>query len=122
MNPADLKFDRFEEVMHNWARFQKHGGVKLGYPARSTGLSTGGASQPSDELLEPIDFQDVLAADAAIEDLRKAHMAHYSAIQHAYLAAVYQFRKTFDFDKTLAEAKDMLRRRLTARGIWLGEV
>lgn len=118
MNPADLKYDRFEEIMDNWRRFQTHGGVKLGLPVRSTGLSTGGASQGSEEMCEPVDFNDVLAVDGLLETMReRGEMAHYCAIQHAYLSAVYDFR---DYEKTLQEAKDRLKAGLKRKGKYLG--
>lgn len=118
MNVVDLKFDRFEEVMHNWARFQRNGGAKLDLPGRSTGLSTGGASQSSNEMCEPHDFRDVLAADALIVSMyERKEMAHYCAIQHAYNIAVYHIR---DYDKVLAEAKAILKAGLKRRGVYLG--
>lgn len=115
---TDLTYDRLEEIMDNWRRFQKSGGVKLGLPARSVGLSTGGSSKGSDEMLEPVDFADVLAVEGLLEGfLETGKMAHYCAIQHAYLNAVYRFR---DYEKTLTEAKDQLRAGLKRRGIWMG--
>lgn len=117
MNPADLKFDRFEAIMDNWRRWMRGPSLKLDGPKRSAGLSTGGYSQPLEELCEIPDFQDVLKVDALLGDMMRTRHAHYCAIHHAYLQAVFRFR---DYQGILDEAKASLRAGLKARGVYLG--
>lgn len=99
--------------LHQWARWMRGGDSrKLGYPRRSLGIATGGASEQFDDMVEREDRKSVRATDAAIRSLS---LDQQSAIHHIYLAAVFRMRR--DPVEVYKEALPVLEREMRGRGV-----
>lgn len=64
-----------------WAQWMKHDDHELGYPKRSLGMSSGGASSTFEEIFESSELDKIKIVDRVIHDLdyeqRKAVYARY---------------------------------------------
>lgn len=68
-------------LLDAWARWMKHDDHELGYPKRSLGMSSGGASSSFEEIFEDSELDKIRIVDRVIHDLdyeqRKAIYARY---------------------------------------------
>ena len=99
---AELRSDpdtsRIEYWLRIWAQWQRRSDMRLGYPARSLALVSGGASRRTDEWIEDeserIESRNAQAMDALINDLPPAQRA---AIHCSWLGATFRFpRQNFN--------------------------
>jgi hypothetical protein len=94
MLPAKIPdtLDRVKEALEIWAEDMKHGGVKLGFPSRSIGFSSGGSwGHGYDDLEETVDRNTAKAVEAILEGLT---ISQRLAVHHYHLAAVWTSRRT----------------------------
>jgi len=101
-----------EYWLGQWARWMRHSSNRLGYPSRSIGLASGGASEHFDDLVERADHKTVRAVDAAIRSLPLDQQA---AIHHVWLAAVFRLRTPVS--EVYADALDRLEAEMRKRGV-----
>ena len=101
-------------LLEDWAEWQaSYSGVR-GFPAKSTMLKSGGASQTFEELMEGVDNAVHAAIDAAVDDLLPAQRA---AIMRRYgIAAVFRFQRD-DYADCLQQAHDRLLVVLPKKGV-----
>ncbi len=105
-------FPQVERWLALWADWMRGETVGRGYPSRSVGLSTGGASEDFDSLVERADMRCCPLIDAAIRDMP---LIAQSAIAHVWLSAVFRLR--IDPAQVYAECMPELERRLRAHGV-----
>lgn len=110
--------ERVDYWLTQWARYMHHSGIRLGYPASSPGLSSGGESQRwadwADEEEERIWKRNVRAMDACIQDLPPAQRV---AVHHVYLGQTAQFPRG-NLYELLEEAAQSLLVGMGNRDIW----
>lgn len=107
--------DYLELHLLNWAAWMRRDIGVRGYPAKSLGISTGGASEEFDNMLEDEEKRIARVTDTVINDLPPIQRC---ALNQCYLYAVFRFR---DYEKTLEQAKEGVRAGLKRKGIWMGE-
>lgn len=68
-----MTIDRLNEILQDWRDWMQRSGSKLGYPSKSIGIVSGGASSHDafSEMLEASDYNTVRAIDAIISSLPK---------------------------------------------------
>jgi len=78
-----LTMDRLLQILDDWKIYDKHYKEKLGYPSRSLGMSSGGASshEAFDHLLSDMDLQNAETLNTGINNLPDGQKA---AIRHKY--------------------------------------
>lgn len=87
-----------DRVLCIWGEYKRRegGAVTLGYPKRSAGLVSGGASTEDsfDELVEAADRRTGAISDAILEQMSRdgSHARHVLAIWNRYLGDVARFR------------------------------
>lgn len=87
-----------DRVLRIWGDYKRREGgvVTLGYPKRSAGLTSGGASTEDsfDELVEAADRRTGAIADAILDQMSRdgSHARHVLAIWNRYLGDVARFR------------------------------
>lgn len=87
-----------DRVLRIWGDYKRREGgvVTLGYPKRSAGLVSGGASTEDsfDELVEAADRRTGAIADAILDQMSRdgTHARHVLAIWNRYLGDVARFR------------------------------
>ena len=106
--------ERVEWHLWNWAKWMRSGANKQAAPRESSGLTSGGASQNFDDMVEAVDRRVAATMNVIIDDLPPAQGA---AIHHEYLRAVYGFPRG-NFDALLIEAKAGIGRGLAKKGVW----
>lgn len=91
-------------LLLDWAEWQQSYRIRLGYPQKSVGLSSGGSvSDTSGDDYSAVDDARCEIVDKCIDDLPSP--AHRAAIHHRYLSAVFRMR---DYERSLEEAHDRL--------------
>ena len=114
--------DYLEIHLLNWAMWMHRDIGVRGYPAKSLGISTGGASEEFDNMLEDEEKRIARITDTVINNITEAHPAQGNAIHHAYLHAVYRFSERYPYEQALADGLEALRAGLKRKGIWMGEI
>lgn len=91
------------DLLDEWAKWMRHDDPGLGYPKKSIGISTGGASSNDsfENMLEQSDNQRIKALNAAIYSLDNEES---SALYHRYLKT----KKPFYYELKLQIALDKL--------------
>lgn len=99
--------------LRNWARWMRHPGLKLGYPAKSCGIESGFVSGEDgfDILCEQADEQAAILINTIIDGLEPDE---HAAINHAYLHAVYRLKS---FEDSLERAAGRVWRGMLAKGL-----
>lgn len=115
VGPYILDDRRLDELLSNWARSYRDGGVlrSLWYPDTAAGCVGGGYSQTFEDMLETKEQREIEATDGAIESLEPIQQC---AIFHVHLYAVYRFARSVEH--IYAEAREALRVALPMRGIY----
>lgn len=110
-----------DRVLCIWGEYKRRegGAVTLGYPKRSAGLVSGGASTEDsfDELVEAADRRTGAIADAILDQMSRdgSHARHVLAIWNRYLGDVARFRG--DPSEILAEGCTVFLIEAKRRGI-----
>jgi hypothetical protein len=105
-------FPAVERWLALWADWMRGETVGRGYPSRSVGLSTGGASEEFDSLCDRAEWRCCPLIDAAI---REMPLVAQAAISHYWLASVFRLRS--DPAAIYAAHIAELERRLRAHGV-----
>lgn len=105
-NPVEPQIPaRVDYWLTQWARYMRHPGMRLGYPARSLCFTGGGESQRwadwADDEEERIWLRSVRAVDAAIADLTPDQRM---AVCHVYLGQVTALENIFGLLESAAQA------------------
>ena len=108
---ASQGVDRLESFLLDWSRWMRSGETVAGLPRASIGMSSGGASEHFDDMIDRVDRHIASVTNTVIEDLPAAQQC---ALHHAYLHAVFRFR---DYETTLTLAKGAVRLGLKLRHI-----
>jgi hypothetical protein len=106
--------DQLERLLYEWVKYMRSGQLEKWYPGHSTGLSTGGASETFEDLLERCERNLAKITDTVIKDLP---VIQSCAIHHKYLHAVFRFRSDSTLSHALELAKTNLRIGLKNRGV-----
>jgi len=110
-----------DRVLCIWGEYKRRegGAVTLGYPKRSAGLVSGGASTEDsfDELVEAADRRTGAISDAILDQMSRdgSHARHVLAIWNRYLGDVARFRG--DPSEILAEGTTVFLIEARRRGI-----
>jgi len=102
-----MNLEYLEYLLSLWARWMRHDDLGLGYPKRSLGMSSGGASTEDsfDELFEGSEREKVRSLDTIINSLEEGQK---KSIYHVYLGSKppslqdYKFQLAMDNLLTLA--------------------
>ena len=111
---ARAKADAVIGLLMDWADWQKGYRMKIGYPQRSAGMSSGGvvSETSSDDYTSSDNIRNEIV-DCCVDGLIPCQKA---AIYHRYLAAVFRMR---DYEESLMHAHDQLMHRFRAKGdLW----
>lgn len=113
-SPKKPSKESIEWLIHNWARWMRSGQLEKWYPGQSAGLSTGGASESFDDLLERCERDLAKTTDTVIKDLP---LLQQNVIHHVYLHAVFRFRSQSPISHALLLAKEGITAGLKKRHI-----
>lgn len=114
MKIIDESINRLIADLEDWARWSMCYRLRIGFPSRSIGLSSGFASQTFDEMCEQADSTRCRVLDTMIDDLSPAQR---QAIHRRYLHAVYRFPRE-NYAEMLAQAHEELLKGGAGRGLW----
>lgn len=101
-----------EAALDNWARCNRSGGIRLGYPTKSIGLHCGGASTV-DTFDNTCDDLDLAAGDAMDTIIGDLSMPERSAIYHRWLGC----RKMAEYENSLSDAYDKILLQINKKGL-----
>jgi len=104
-----------ERHLVTWARWMRSGEWVAGHSHSSAVISSGGASEHFDDMLEATERRIAKVTDSVIADLANDQRA---AIHHAYLHAVYRLK---NYMETLEAGRQAVALGLRRRGVWMGE-
>jgi len=109
---AQAKADAVVRLLMDWADWQKGYRMKIGYPRRSAGMSSGGvvSEQSSDDYTSSDNIRCEIV-DGCVDGLIPVQKA---AIYHRYLAAVFRMR---DYEHSLLHAHEQLTHTLRVKGV-----
>lgn len=100
-------------ILEDWARWQGGYSMKLGYPSKSAGISSGGM-QTFDDMCDQCDNSTMQAIDTCVSDLSPIHQA---AIMKRYgIAAVFRFNRVA-YEDVLITAHFELMKSFRKKGI-----
>lgn len=99
-------------LLLDWADWQKGYSLKLGYPGRSAGISSGYVSQTFDEMCESADGERNRIVDSCVDELHPAPLK--AAILKRYLKLTVEIR---DYEHSLSEAHDVLMVAFKKKGV-----
>lgn len=105
------------DALKMWAAWHERYDLRLGYPCKSTGISTGGVTC-WDDLAESVDGWMCGEIEAGVGDLEAIHPAQAAAINHNYLLAVYRFPRG-NYPEMLSDGLDWLTGDLLRRGVYV---
>ena len=108
------------DALKMWAAWQERYRLKLGYPAKSIGISSGGINC-WDDLSDNVDGWICGEVDAAIVDLGRAHPSQAAAVNHCYSASVFRFPR-HNYPQLLENGIEWLARELKRRGLQIDEI
>ena len=96
-----MELNRLLELLDKWKLYMKSDSHKLGYPSKSIGMSSGGASGSFDDMYDEVEDDNIRTVDAVIHSLPKDQQ---EAIYARYLKA----RKPMYYEIKLELAIDNL--------------
>lgn len=93
--------NRLLELLDRWRLYMKSDNHKLGYPSKSIGMSSGGASGSFDDMYDEVEDDNVRTVDAVIHSLPKDQ-------QEAIYARYLKTKKPMYYEMKLELAIDNL--------------
>jgi hypothetical protein len=66
-----MEMNRLLELLDRWRLYMRSDNHKLGYPSKSIGMSSGGASGSFDDMYDEVEDDNVRTVDAVIHSLPK---------------------------------------------------
>lgn len=93
--------NRLLELLDKWKLYMRSDNHKLGYPSKSIGMSSGGASGSFDDMYDEVEDDNVRTVDAVIHSLPKDQ-------QQAIYARYLKTKKPLYYELKLEMAIDNL--------------
>ena len=93
--------NRLLELLDRWRMYMRSDNHKLGYPSKSIGMSSGGASGSFDDMYDEVEDDNVRTVDAVIHSLPKDQ-------QEAIYARYLKTKKPMYYEMKLELAIDNL--------------
>lgn len=93
--------NRLLELLDKWKLYMRSDNHKLGYPSKSIGMSSGGASGSFDDMYDEVEDDNVRTVDAVIHSLPKDQ-------QQAVYARYLKTKKPLYYELKLEMAMDNL--------------
>ena len=105
--------DRLLQILDDWKIYDKYYKEKLGYPSRSLGMSSGGASsnEALDHLLSDMDLQNAETLNTGINNLPAGQKA---AIRHKYFKEPKPIAYEWQWDMALDNLLTWATKRIAA--------
>jgi hypothetical protein len=66
-----MEMNRLLELLDKWKLYMRSDNHKLGYPSKSIGMSSGGASGSFDDMYDEVEDDNIRTVDAVIHSLPK---------------------------------------------------
>ena len=96
-----MEMNRLLELLDKWKLYMRSDNHKLGYPSKSIGMSSGGASGSFDDMYDEVEDDNVRTVDAVIHSLPKDQ-------QEAIYARYLKTKKPMYYEMKLELAIDNL--------------
>lgn len=96
-----MEMNRLLELLDKWKLYMRSDNHKLGYPSKSIGMSSGGASGSFDDMYDEVEDDNVRTVDAVIHSLPKDQ-------QQAIYARYLKTKKPLYYELKLEMAIDNL--------------
>jgi hypothetical protein len=96
-----MEMNRLLELLDRWRLYMRSDNHKLGYPSKSIGMSSGGASGSFDDMYDEVEDDNVRTVDAVIHSLPKDQ-------QEAIYARYLKTKKPMYYEMKLELAIDNL--------------
>ena len=93
--------NRLLELLDKWKLYMRSDNHRLGYPSKSIGMSSGGASGSFDDMYDEVEYDNVRTVDAVIHSLPKDQ-------QKAVYARYLKTKKPLYYELKLEMAIDNL--------------
>lgn len=96
-----MELNRLLELLDKWKLYMRSDNHKLGYPSKSIGMSSGGASGSFDDMYDEVEDDNIRTVDAVIHSLPKDQ-------QQAIYARYLKTKKPLYYELKLEMAIDNL--------------
>lgn len=96
-----MEMNRLLELLDKWKLYMRSDNHKLGYPSKSIGMSSGGASGSFDDMYDEVEDDNIRTVDAVIHSLPKDQ-------QQAIYARYLKTKKPLYYELKLEMAIDNL--------------
>ena len=96
-----MEMNRLLELLDKWKLYMRSDNHRLGYPSKSIGMSSGGASGSFDDMYDEVEDDNVRTVDAVIHSLPKDQ-------QQAIYARYLKTKKPLYYEIKLEMAIDNL--------------
>jgi len=96
-----MEMNRLLELLDRWRLYMRSDNHKLGYPSKSIGMSSGGASGSFDDMYDEVEDDNIRTVDAVIHSLPKDQ-------QEAIYARYLKTKKPMYYEMKLELAIDNL--------------
>ena len=96
-----MDMNRLLELLDKWKLYMRSDNHKLGYPSKSIGMSSGGASGSFDDMYDEVEDDNIRTVDAVIHSLPKEQ-------QEAIYARYLKTKKPLYYELKLEMAIDNL--------------
>ena len=96
-----MEMNRLLELLDKWKLYMRSDNHRLGYPSKSIGMSSGGASGSFDDMYDEVEDDNVRTVDAVIHSLTKDQ-------QQAIYARYLKTKKPLYYELKLEMAIDNL--------------
>ena len=96
-----MEMNRLLELLDKWKLYMRSDNHKLGYPSKSIGMSSGGASGSFDDMYDEVEDDNIRTVDAVIHSLPKEQ-------QEAIYARYLKTKKPLYYEIKLELAIDNL--------------
>lgn len=96
-----MEMNRLLELLDKWKLYMRSDNHRLGYPSKSIGMSSGGASGSFDDMYDEVEDDNVRTVDAVIHSLPKDQ-------QQAVYARYLKTKKPLYYELKLEMAIDNL--------------
>ena len=108
-----LSMDRLLQILDDWKIYDKHYKERLGYPSKSIGMSSGGASSSEayDHLLSNMDLQNAETMASLINSLPDGQRA---AIRHKYFKEPKPIAYEWQYDMAMDNLLTWATKRIAA--------
>lgn len=94
--------NRLLELLDKWKLYMKSDNHKLGYPSKSIGMSSGGASGSFDDMYDEVEDDNVRTVDAVIHSLpREQQQAIYARYLKTKKPLYYELKLEMAIDNLL---------------------